>query len=71
MFQVIGTKRVYVVDLPELPELPITWTDTPELKPYAEALQKAIEVGTIKEPGKYGIEITPNHEMYMIYQINE
>jgi len=72
MFQVIQNRRVFVVDLTKgLPTEPITWRDTPELKPYAEALQKALDNEIVKEPGKYGIEVDADHTYYVIHAINE
>jgi hypothetical protein len=50
----------YDVDLKEMPELPITWHDTPELKYYAQALQSAIEDRIITSPGKYRIQVIHN-----------
>lgn len=70
MFQNIDGHRVFVVDLPSIPQLPITDGGIRSLRPYADALELAILQRIIKEPGKYGIEIdTPNH--YNIYVIQE
>jgi hypothetical protein len=59
MLQTIEGVEVYVVDFDVMPELPITWQNESE-KPYAAALQTAIQDGMIREPGKYGIEIVEN-----------
>lgn len=58
MFQIIQGQTVFVVDLPELPELPITDGGVPEMKPYAEALESAIRDGIVTKPGKYAIRIS-------------
>lgn len=75
MIQTIQGHTGFVAFLQELPEdLPITDGGRPELKPYAEALTKAIRDGIIKEPGKYLIEV---HYMalgevgYNVYRIDE
>lgn len=59
MLQTVDGKEVYVVDFDVLPKLPLTYA-TEEEKPYAIALARAIENGTISKPGKYGISIE-NH----------
>jgi hypothetical protein len=66
---------VFVVDLVYPPALPITWSTLVE-KPYAEALQHALENGKITRPGKYGIGLDPCVDptvtiAYSIYAINE
>jgi hypothetical protein len=71
MFQNIQDRNVFVVDLPQLPELPITDGGVPALRPYATALELAILTGIIKTPGKYGIEIDPIEDSYNIYAIQE
>ena len=38
---------------------------------YAEALTKAIDDQVITEPGKYGIEIKPRTNEYVVYKIIE
>lgn len=58
MLQTIQGHLVKVIDLKEMPKLPITW-DHPDEKPYAQALHDAIFKGMITEPGKYGIEVIP------------
>jgi hypothetical protein len=71
MFQTIQGHRVFVVDLPKLPELPITDGGDRSLRPYADALELAILQRIIKEPGKYGIELTGLGTTYNIYAIQE
>lgn len=58
MFQIIEGRPVYVVDLPEILELPITMGGDFKLLPYARALSAAIREGVITKPGKYAIELT-------------
>lgn len=55
MMQVINDKAVYVVDLKEMPVLPIVGTGVEQY--YAEALTEAISQGLVTIPGKYGISI--------------
>lgn len=71
MFQTIAGIDVFVVDLPELPELPITWSDTPSLQLYADALDTAIRTGVVTEPGKYAINVTDSGKNYTIFRVNE
>lgn len=74
MFQKIQGKTVFVVDLKEIPKLPIRW-EVPYEKEYAQALERALFKGQITEPGKYGIHIKPGWGGidfdYDIYVINE
>jgi hypothetical protein len=71
MFQTIQGRDVFVVDLQELPQLPVNDGGSPELAPYAQALTTAIMQGVIKEPGKYGIEVTKSGEHWNVFAINE
>jgi hypothetical protein len=57
MFQKVDGKRLYLVNLLAMPKLPIHSMDSPELAPYAKALNEAIEQKVITEPGQYGIEV--------------
>jgi hypothetical protein len=74
MLQIVDDREVFVVDFDTMPELPITWI-TFEERPYAEALQDAIQHKIITEPGKYGIAIekplAPNVFTYTIFAIIE
>jgi len=69
MFSTIQGHNGFIVDLTEKfpPEMPITDGGRPELQPYAEALTKALKDGTIKEPGKYLIEVYYMAFYYMAY----
>ncbi len=69
MLQTVANREVFVVEFDTMPALPITW-NTPEEKPYAQSLDDAIRVGTITEPGKYGIEITSTDEHRVYYDIH-
>ena len=70
MFQTVQGRKVYVVDLPELPTLPVHAGTEPELANYAKALTHAIENGIIMQPGKYAIEIYgPTSEQYNIFAV--
>jgi hypothetical protein len=71
MFQTIDGRNVFVVELAQLPDLPITDGGIPHLKPYAEALELAILSGIVKAPGKFGIEITDLGTNYNIYEVKE
>jgi hypothetical protein len=55
-----GEVSHYDVRLTSMPELPITWEGTPELRHYAESLQDALERGIITEPGMYRIVVKSN-----------
>lgn len=65
MLQVIGNRKVYVIDFDVMPELPITW-ESEEERPYAKALQAAIETNVIDQPGKYGIFIGPDDPTHWV-----
>lgn len=71
MFQVIQQKKVYVVDLTERPWGEIHSKDDPELVPYAEALNQALENGLISKPGKYGIHIDLTLNTWSVFEIIE
>lgn len=71
MFQNIQGRKLFIVDLTEIPELPITDGGIKALKPYAEALDAAIREGVITEPGKYGIEIDYVLNRWNIHTIHE
>jgi hypothetical protein len=80
MLQTIQGRTVYVVDLSEIPQLPIYAIDNPrlpaigyepKLKPYAEALDAAIRQGVVRNPGKYGIEVNVPLNTWTIFAINE
>lgn len=71
MLQKVAGKDVFVADLKELPPLPLTYEDTPELKPYAWALETAIRTGLITGPGKYGVEINEDDMTWNVYLIIE
>ena len=72
MLQTIDGYTVFVVEFDTMPELPITWT-TKEEKPYALALDRAINDKVITEPGKYGIHIPADTKpmLYSIFAIQE
>jgi len=70
MLQTIDGKTVYVVDLEEIPELPVHGENPIEMA-YAFALNDAITRGTIIHPGKYGIKIDFLTQHYDIYRIDE
>lgn len=71
MFQTIDGRHVFVVELTQLPELPINDGGFPHLKPYAEALELAILSGIIRAPGKFGIELVDLGTNYNIYSVQE
>lgn len=58
--QIVDGREVFVVDLKEIPELPIRWENEEE-KPYARVLAMAIMSGVIVFPGKYALEVTGSH----------
>lgn len=68
MLQTIDGIPVYVVDIQEMPELPIKAHNLEEA-PYALALEVAIRDGVITEPGKYGILVEGTN--FNIYRIQE
>lgn len=72
MLQTIEGKEVYIVEFDEVPELPITGV-TKEEQLYGVALARAIQTGTIAEPGKYGITIqdTDDELLWDVYRIYE
>lgn len=72
-FQYVDGRMVFVVELKEFPpDLPVHAADSPELAPYAEALNKAIAQGLIKGPGKYAIEILHGHiDHWQVFAVNE
>lgn len=71
MLQTVDGKRVYVLDFDVMPKLPITWK-TDEERPYAKALQAAIETDVIDHPGKYGICIHPKDPTdWVVYEVIE
>jgi hypothetical protein len=78
--QKIQGRNVYVVDLPEIPQLPIyainrpalpAYNYKPELAPYAEALDAAIRQGIVSQPGKYAIEIDKSMNTWQIFAVQE
>lgn len=68
MLQTIDGIPVYVVDIQEMPELPITAHNLEEA-PYALALEAAIRDGIITDPGKYGIRLEGTN--YIVYLVQE
>jgi hypothetical protein len=70
MLQVIVGQKIYVVEFETMPQLPITWK-TEEEKPYALALAQAIHEKIITEPGKYGIFVEIDTQMYNVFKILE
>lgn len=71
MFQTIDGHHVFVVELHQLPDLPITDGGLPSLWPYSQALELAILNRIITKPGKYGIEVDPIEDHYNIFVIQE
>ena len=71
--QRIGDNIGYVVEIDELPELPVRGTNRVEMA-YAEALTDAIANGVITEGGKYFIVLTDmvgHYARYEVAKINE
>ena len=68
MLQIVDGQEVFVVEFDTMPALPITW-NTPEEKPYALALQAAIQDGVITEPGKYGLAVATLTEDDLTYNV--
>jgi hypothetical protein len=72
MLQTIDGREVYVVEFDTMPELPITWNaDKPEEEPYAQALARAIHEEMITEPGKYGVHIEKDTQIFYVFKIIE
>jgi hypothetical protein len=69
MFQIIDGIKVFVVELIELPPLPVTDGGISEYTPYANALTQALYMRVITGPGKYGIEV--NDQQYSVHRIIE
>lgn len=67
--QIIDNVPVYIVDLVEMPELPVVGTGFEQY--YAQALTMAIQGGLITEPGKYGIEVNFSDFTWKVYGITE
>jgi hypothetical protein len=72
MRQNIDGYDVFVVDMPYMPALPITFEKAEEAA-YAIALDHAIRTGAITKPGKYGIHIPADDQpmRYSIFTIQE
>lgn len=75
MFQTLTHQGIaiecFVVNLTEPPQdlLPIIG-DVPGTEPYAQALNEAIRLKIITEPGTYAINITDSGQSHNIFQVD-
>lgn len=71
MFQTLDGHFVYVIQIAEVPNQPLTDGGNDALLPYAEAFNIALEQGLITGPGKYAIEVSVSDDRWNVYHIKE